>query len=299
MPELPEVETVRRGLEKVTLGLAIRGGDVLHHRTIAHPAKPQSFLSGLEGMAIAHWQRRGKYLLAQLAQSSVLNSEASKLSQLIGHRENPSWGWLGIHLRMTGQLLWVTLDEPLHKHTRVRLFLGNTHELRFIDQRTFGQMWWVAPEEDPNEIISGLKALGPEPFSEGFCVEYLQQNLHRRQRPIKNALLDQSIIAGVGNIYADETLFLSGIRPTTLCCALTLKQIKRLHWALLRVLEAGLSEGGTTFSHFRNVLGINGNYSGVAWVYQRSGDPCRTCGTAIQRMKLAGRSTHFCPQCQQ
>ena len=297
MPELPEVETVRRGLNQVTLGLVITGGAVLYPRTIAHPDQVQHFLCGLQGTTIAHWQRRGKYLLAQLT-PLVRRAGTGDQSSIPNTHGSQSWGWLGVHLRMTGQLLWVSPEEPLQKHTRVRLFLGDTHELRFVDQRTFGQMWWVAPDEKTEQIISGLKALGPEPFSADFSVDYLRQQLRRRQRPIKNALLDQAIIAGIGNIYADETLFCSGIRPTTLCCRLKSKQIKQLHTALIQVLEMGLAEGGTTFSHFRNVLGINGNYTGVAWVYGRTGEPCRTCGTPIQRTKLAGRSTHFCPTCQ-
>lgn len=285
MPELPEVETVRRGLNQVTPGQTIMGGDVLRASTIAHPVSVADFLSGLKGVAIAHWHRRGKYLLAELA----------------SHPDQPeiqSDGWLVIHLRMTGQLLWLDADQPLQIHTRVRLFFANNRELRFVDQRTFGQMWWVTPDEDLIDVVTGLRELGPEPFSAGFSVEYLARQLQNRRRPIKNMLLDQAFVAGVGNIYADEALFLSGIHPKTLCADLTLSQIERLRLAVIQVLETSISQGGTTFNSFLSIQGVNGNYSGVAWVYNRKGKPCRVCTTPIQRLKLAGRSTHFCPYCQ-
>jgi formamidopyrimidine-DNA glycosylase len=275
LPELPEVETVRRGLNQVTLNQVIQGGEVLLRRTIAHPVFVDEFLAGLTGIAIAQWHRRGKYLLAELTA-----------------------GWLGVHLRMTGQLLWLSQEQPLHKHTRVRLFFPAGQELRFVDQRTFGQMWWVPPGCDPSVIVSGLQHLGLEPLAEGFSVEYLSHQLQKQQRPIKTALLDQTIVAGLGNIYADEALFLSRIRPDTLCKNLTLEQVQQLKAAIVEVLQASLQAGGTTFSNFLNVQGINGNYGGEAWVYDRKGQPCRVCSTPLQRMKLAGRSTHFCPQCQ-
>ena len=343
MPELPEVETVRRGLNQATLNQKIEGGDVLLPRTIAHPLSAAKFLAGLKDVTIARWYRQGKYLLAELSTEKqgtprdhlILCPPASGVShphcvplryhpQPLSHQgrggqekffyttdakghdiipnpqspiQNPA-GWLGVHLRMTGQLLWLERDQPLHKHTRVRLFFGESRELRFVDQRTFGQMWWVPPTERPENVISGLKRLGPDPFSAEFSGEYLVEKLRSRRRPIKNALLDQQLVAGIGNIYADEALFKSGVRPTTLCTSLSLEQIARLRTAIIEVLQASIEAGGTTFSNFLNVQGINGNYGGVAWVYNRHGQPCRDCGASIQKLKLAGRSSHFCPQCQ-
>ncbi|MEH2410365.1 DNA-formamidopyrimidine glycosylase [Nostoc sp.] len=284
MPELPEVETVRRGLNQLTLNQEITGGDVLLDRTIAYPFSVGEFVDGIKknaypggvGAAIATWHRRGKYLLAELS----------------------STGWLGVHLRMTGQLLWLHQDEPLHKHTRVRLFFGDQQELRFVDQRTFGKMWWIPPGVAVESIMTGLAKLAADPFSPEFTVEYLALKLQNRRRPIKTALLDQSVVAGLGNIYADEALFKSGILPETLCIDLQLKQIERLRTAIIQVLETSIEAGGTTFSNFLNVKGTNGNYGGVAWVYNRAGEPCRVCGTEIQRIRLAGRSSHFCSQCQ-
>lgn len=286
MPELPEVETVRLGLNQVTLHQVIEGGDVLLDRTIAYPDSVSAFLEGVRGTAIASWQRRGKYLLAELVQLSTIDASLHAA------------GWLGVHLRMTGQLLWLDQETPLQKHCRVRFFFPQQRELRFVDQRTFGQLWWVPPDRPPETIITGLAHLGPEPLSAAFTPAYLASQLRDRQRPIKNALLDQALLAGVGNIYADEALFLSHIRPTTLCARLGARRIQRLHQAIVAVLEAAIAARGTTFSDYRDIQGTNGNYGDVAWVYDRENQPCRVCATPIQRLKLAGRSTHFCPKCQ-
>uniref|UniRef100_A0ACD5GNR3 DNA-formamidopyrimidine glycosylase n=1 Tax=Desertifilum tharense IPPAS B-1220 TaxID=1781255 RepID=A0ACD5GNR3_9CYAN len=280
MPELPEVETVRLGLNQLTLGQNIWGGDVLRPSTVAHPISAIAFIENLTQTRIAQWHRRGKYLLAQLQNSTA----------------EPK-GWLGVHLRMTGQLLWLDRETPLQKHTRVRLFFEGDRELRFVDQRTFGQMWGFPPTP-PENIITGLQKLVPEPFSEAFSLQYLRERLKDRQRPIKSALLDQAIVAGVGNIYADEALFISRIPPLTPCSQLQPDQIERLRTAVIQVLQASIQVGGTTFSTFLNAQGINGNYGGVAWVYNRTGEPCRVCETPIVRVKVAGRSTHFCPNCQ-
>lgn len=277
MPELPEVETVRRGLNQLTLNQTITGGDVLLERTVAYPFSVEEFIEKIKGSAIISWHRRAKYLLAELSPSST---------------------WLGVHLRMTGQLLWLNRDEPLHKHTRVRLFFGENQELRFVDQRTFGQMWYVPPNVAVESIITGLAKLAVDPFSPEFTVEYLANKLQKSRRPIKTALLDQSIVAGLGNIYADEALFKSGILPTTICADLQSPQIELLRTAIMQVLSASIAAGGTTFSNFLNVKGVNGNYGGEAWVYNRTGEPCKVCGNVIQRIKLGGRSSHFCSECQ-
>ncbi|MGF1457633.1 MAG: DNA-formamidopyrimidine glycosylase [Leptolyngbyaceae cyanobacterium] len=281
MPELPEVETVRRGLNQVTLNQRIRGGEVLLPRSIAYPDSLEAFWQGITATTLTMWHRRGKYLLA-----SLVNADGTAA------------GHLGVHLRMTGQLLWLSPDEPVSKHCRVRLQMGTNSELRFVDQRTFGRLWWVPPGLPVEQIMGGLATLGPEPFSDRFSPNYLYQMTRGRQRPVKNALLDQTLVAGVGNIYADEALFLSQIRPTTLCARLGRKRIERLHGAVRTALQTGINQGGTTFSDFRNVHGVNGNYGGVANVYDRENQPCRTCETPIRRIKLAGRSAHFCPQCQ-
>ena len=278
MPELPEVETVRRGLNNLTLNQPIKGGEVLLPRSLASPSI-EEFWQGVTGTAIARWQRRGKYLLAQLQSTQPA-------------------GWLGVHLRMTGQLLWLTSDSPLQKHTRIRLFFGGDRELRFVDTRTFGKFWYVPPEVEVESVITGLQKLGPEPFADDFSPEYFAQKLSTRRRHIKTLLLDQSIVAGIGNIYADEALFKSGILPDTIATNLTSQQIKRLHQAIVEVLQDSIDRGGTTFSDFLDLLGVSGNYGDSALVYGRKDLPCRICGTPIAKIKLGGRSSHFCPSCQ-
>jgi len=284
MPELPEVETVRIGLNQNALGWRIEGGEVLLPRTIAYPDTSEAFLAALIGTEFTEWQRRGKYLIAQLSQ---------------GHQ-------LGVHLRMTGSLLWCDRDAPVSKHTRVRLFVSKANqsqdaqpkELRFDDQRTFGKMWLVPSSIPTESIITGLKKLGLEPFDPEFTPQHLETKLSRTSRPIKTILLDQEIVAGIGNIYADESLFLSNIHPQRAANSLNSEQVKDLHQGIIRSLNDGIAKGGTTFSSFQDIAGVKGNYIDKAWVFRRTGQPCNTCGTLISRIKLGGRSTHFCPQCQ-
>ncbi len=280
MPELPEVETVRRGLAALTSAQPLQGGEVLLDRTLAHPVSAAAFLAGLTGCQITTWQRRGKYLLAPL------------------NRQGVAAGWLAVHLRMTGQLLWLEQAAPLGRHTRVRLFFPQGRELRFIDPRTFGRVWWVPPGQALAEVVTGLQTLGPEPLSPEFSLAYLGDRLRHSRRPLKTALLDQSLVAGLGNIYADEVLFTSGLRPTCPANRLSSDQIASLHAAIGEVLQTAIAKGGTTFSDFLNLLGVSGNYGPGAWVYGRTGQPCRVCGTPIERLRLAGRSSHFCPRCQ-
>ncbi len=279
MPELPEVETVRRGLNSLTLKQPIQGGEVLLPRTIAYPDSIEQFWQGITGVAIAQWQRRGKYLLAELGD------------------QKPA-GWLGVHLRMTGQLLWLSQDSPLQKHTRVRFWFANNQELRFVDTRTFGKLWYVPPAREIKSVITGLQKLGPEPFADDFSVEYFAKKLNTRRRHIKTLLLDQSIVAGIGNIYADEALYKSGILPDTIAANLKAKQIEVLHRAIIDVLQTSIDKGGTTFSDFLDLLGVSGNYGDAAFVYGRKDQPCHLCGTPIEKIKLGGRSSHFCPSCQ-
>jgi formamidopyrimidine-DNA glycosylase len=147
-------------------------------------------------------------------------------------------------------------------------------------------------------VITGLQRLGPEPFDPAFNAAYLKRRLQGSQRPIKNALLDQALVAGVGNIYADESLFAAGIRPQTPSSRIGLTRLTALHSALVEVLQLSIGAGGTTFSDFRDLSGTNGNYGGMAWVYRRTGQSCRRCGDTIRRTTLGGRSSHWCPGCQ-
>lgn len=282
MPELPEVETVRRGLQDRSVGQRIQAVQVLRERAIAHPPDPELFCLALRDTRVREWQRRGKYLLAPLVQGD----------------DGSDAGTWGVHLRMTGQFHWIEEQREPCRHTRVRLWLEGQRELRFVDSRSFAQMWFVPAGSPPESVITGLTRLGPEPFSKAFDAAYLQQKLAGSSRSIKSALLDQALVAGVGNIYADESLYAAGIAPHTPAGHLQGFQLERLHRAVVEVLTVSIGEGGTTFSDFRDLSGINGNYGGMAWVYRRAGQPCRKCGTTIERRKLAGRSSHWCPRCQ-
>ena len=277
MPELPEVETVRRGLADRLESFEIAEIEVCRARAIASPGGVDQFVAGLKGATVGAWTRRGKYLMAQL---------------------EPNRGSWGVHLRMTGQFQWHAQPAPPCNHTRVRFWNQSNEELRFVDVRSFGEMWWVPEGDDLDTVMTGLKRLGPEPFSDAFTGAYLKQRLKGSTRPIKTALLDQSLVAGVGNIYADESLFASGIPPLTASGKLSIEQLVRLRDELINVLNISIGVGGTTFSDFRDLEGVNGNYGGQSWVYRRSGQPCRRCGTPISREKLSGRSTHWCPNCQ-
>lgn len=277
MPELPEVETVRRGLADRLNSFEIKEIEVCRARAIASPGGVDQFVAGLTGATVGAWSRRGKYLMAQL---------------------EPNRGSWGVHLRMTGQFQWHAKPAPPCNHTRVRFWNQSNEELRFVDVRSFGEMWWVPEGDDLDTVMTGLKRLGPEPFSDAFTGAYLKQRLKGSTRPIKTALLDQSLVAGVGNIYADESLFAAGIPPLTASGKLSIEQLVRLRDELINVLNISIGVGGTTFSDFRDLEGVNGNYGGQSWVYRRRGQPCRRCGTPISREKLSGRSTHWCPNCQ-
>jgi formamidopyrimidine-DNA glycosylase len=291
VPELPEVETVRLGLQRQTQDFLIGRVEVLRDRAIAAPPDPALFRLALEGCRIEQWSRRGKYLLAELR-----------------HPDGQQAGIWGVHLRMTGQFLWLGAPEGARcgpagdsdpgQHTRVRIWEQSGAELRFIDTRSFAQMWFVPPGRAVESVITGLARLGPEPFDPGFSANYLQERLRGSRRPIKSALLDQSLVAGIGNIYADESLFAAGILPQTVSDRLGSQRLERLRGAVVEILQTSIGAGGTTFSDFRDLTGTNGNYGGQAWVYRRGGLPCRRCGTPLMRDRLAGRSTHWCPCCQ-
>ncbi len=282
MPELPEVEIVCRGLNQLTCNRTITGGSILLKSTISYPPLSQElFWDSLTGVHIVSWTRRGKYLIGCLS-----------------NKKGDHCGFLAIHLRMTGQLLFVEQDEPISKHTRVRFFFGESQELRFVDIRTFGKIWLIPAVMQPETVIFSLKNLGVEPLSVKFTTDYLIDRLDKSNSKIKNILLDQKVIAGIGNIYADESLFESRIHPKSPASCLTIENWQDLQKAIVKVLKKGIEQGGTTIRDFRTVTGINGNYGGVAWVYGRTGKPCRICDTPIEKITLGGRSSHFCPRCQ-
>ncbi len=281
MPELPEVETVRKGLEKLLNNFYIQRIEVLKERSIASIGGSRTFIDKIKSSYLGNWERRGKYLIGSLQSQN----KSSK-------------GYLVVHLRMTGQFILLEKQISPCSHTRVRFLGKNGKELRFIDIRNFGQMWYVPSTKSVSEIVSGIQRLGPEPFSAAFNSSYLEEYLKKKTRSIKSSLLDQETVAGVGNIYADEALFDAGINPKTESRNLKSSELKRLCNSLVKILNISIGEGGTTFSDFRDLEGTNGNYGGQAWVYRRSGKSCKKCGEKIVKEKLCGRSTHWCPNCQ-
>jgi len=291
LPELPEVETVKRGLEKKLKNFIIEDIEILRPSTIAFPKDNIEFINGVTQSKIGRWNRRGKYLIANLEKFS--NSKKKNINS--SYKDN---GVLIIHLRMTGYFDWFNTIKPPCIHTRVRFFDKNKSELRFVDVRSFGQIWWVKQGLNPKEIINGLGSLGPEPFEKNFNIKYLNKEFSKRTKSIKSVLLDQKIIAGIGNIYADESLYEAGISPFREAKKINTEELIRLKNSIIKVLKKSIGSGGTTFSDFRNIEGTNGDYSMQAKVYRRAGEKCKKCSNLIQRKKLSGRSTHWCKFCQ-
>lgn len=273
MPELPEVETVKRSLAKRVVGRVVADVEV-NLPKIIRGLGPAEFKERLVGRKILGMSRRGKYLLTSLDNGQTLIT----------------------HLKMTGRWLYSKGDEPLAKHTHVVFTLDNGDQLRFQDLRQFGFMHLV-PDQELDQV-SGLAALGVEPLSPGFTREYLAEALKRRKIKIKQFLLDQTIIAGIGNIYADESLFAAGIHPERVAASLTDEEIDRLFASIRRVLEAGVAYRGTSVSDYVDGEGQPGEYQNFLNVYAREGKACPVCGAPILRYKVGGRSSHHCPNCQ-
>lgn len=197
---------------------------------------------------------------------------------------------------MTGQLYFSPEGKTDRKYTRLAMLLDDGSSLLFADLRTLGALYLASPGEIP--LIKGLHTLGPEPLTEDFTQKYLQDYLAARQTKIKSLLLDQRAIAGLGNIYADEALFLAGIHPERKAKTLNGQETGRLYEAVNKVIKDGIADGGTTFSDYRDAHGESGHHQENLYAYQRTGKPCRVCGAAIQRLVIGGRSAHFCPVCQ-
>ena len=292
MPELPEVETVKRGLEQKLNNFIIKKVDICRDSTVAYPYENKDFIQGLQNSLIYKWDRRGKYLIAELKKIEKNNIHIENEEKYINN------GVLVVHLRMTGYFTFNHKPTDPCKHTRIRIFDNKNNELRYIDVRSFGQMWWVRKELLPTNIIKGLGSLGPEPFSNNFNVNYLTKIISKKTRSIKSILLDQTIVAGIGNIYADESLYAAGISPFREARTIKKNELKKLKIAIVDVLKKSIGAGGTTFSDFRDLEGDNGNFGLQTNVYRRTGKECRQCKNLIERKKICGRSTHWCSKCQ-
>jgi len=275
MPELPEVETVRRGLEHHVTGRAIDTVRVLHPRAVRrHLAGPADFEAALAGRSLDGAKRRGKYLWLSAGEDALL-----------------------AHLGMSGQLVVGEPQRPLSPHVRIWFTFSDAGpDLRFTDQRTFGHMC-VVP--DGAELPAPIAHIAPDPFEPAFDPGALAQRLRKRRTGVKRALLDQSLISGVGNIYADEALWRAGLhwaRPTE---TLNGPQVSRLLAAVREVLGEALQAGGTSFDRlYVNVNGESGYFDRSLAVYGREGLPCPRCGTPIRRDPFMNRSAYSCPHCQ-
>ncbi|MCZ2838881.1 bifunctional DNA-formamidopyrimidine glycosylase/DNA-(apurinic or apyrimidinic site) lyase [Modestobacter sp. VKM Ac-2985] len=283
MPELPEVEVVRRGLERWVAGRTIRQVEVHHPRAVRrHLEGADHFVAALTGRTLTAAHRRGKYLWLPLAEPDGAPS---------GHA-------LVAHLGMSGQLLVEKPDEPDEVHLRARFrFTDGGRELRFVDQRTFGGL---AVEEAPGDgLPARLAHIATDPLDPGFDVDAFSAALRRRHTEVKRALLDQTLIGGIGNIYADESLWrarLHGARPTD---KLTRAQVSDLLEGVRDVLGESLAQGGTSFdSLYVDVNGQSGYFSRHLAVYGQLDRPCPRCGTPIRRESFMNRSSYSCPQCQ-
>lgn len=269
MPELPEVETTVRALRAPLLGETITGVRNSWPRHIATPS-PEALQRRIDGRRIEAIDRRGKYLVFTLTGGETLI----------------------IHLRMTGHLSVVDGGAPVAAHTHTIFTLAGGKEMRFRNPRKFGRVYLV---QDPEEVLGKL---GPEPLDPAFTPEKLKEQLERRTKHLKALLLDQTFIAGVGNIYADEALFYARLHPQRRADSLEDDEIKRLHAALQKVLQLGIEREGASIDRYVKPDGSRGTMQDVVSVYKRTGEACRRCGTAIERIVVTGRSTHFCPDCQ-
>lgn len=273
MPELPEIETIKRVLEPQVQGQTIEKAVVRHPKVIVRPTADE-FCERLAGQTIDHLERRGKFLTIALADQERIV----------------------LHLRMTGCLLLAPADLPEEKHTHVVLQLSGGSELRFSDMRRFGRFWLFQKNEDNTD--SGMEKLGMEPFDPAFSAGYLEARLGRRKKTIKACLLEQEIIAGIGNIYSDEILFTAGIHPARPAASLTWEEWERLAAVIPERLSYFIEKNKVTPKEYLESKGENYRNAPFLQVYGHEGTPCPICGSKLCRMVVGGRSSVYCPVCQ-
>jgi formamidopyrimidine-DNA glycosylase len=285
MPELPEVETIARGVNE-----RVCGDRIVEVWFCGHPQpfknSPEIQSKGLQNRAILAVHRTGKHIVCELGPDGDKPASAS-IRPLEERAIKSSAQWI-VHLGMTGRLLVTTPDAPLAAHTHARLTLASGRELRFVDPRRFGRL-----EFRDLSHSEPFSAAGVDPLA--VSAEEFRLLFHGRHLP---ALLNQKLLSGVGNIYADESLFRAGIRPRRQCVRLTRAELEGLRLALREVLEEAIRMGGSSVSDFVDANGMRGLFQLEHCVYQRTGLPCRRCQRPIQRMVLAGRGTHYCTHCQ-
>ncbi len=272
MPELPEVESIRLTLAKHIIGKMIQDVEILWPPA-AVSIPDHSFIDSVREQVIENLDRRGKYLLVNLSQGLTMI----------------------VHFRMTGRLIYYPENQPIDKHTHMVFYLDEG-ELHYSDIRKFGRIQLV-PTQNATEVTS-LAKLGPEPLDESFAFDKLGQRLSKKKSTIKAALLDQTVIAGLGNIYADEALFRAGILPGRNTQSLKVSEIILLYNAICEILTAGINARGTSFRDYRDADGNRGSFQESLMVYGRSGQECKMCGSPLIKEKIVGRTTVYCPECQ-
>ncbi|MGD9909117.1 MAG: DNA-formamidopyrimidine glycosylase [Candidatus Izemoplasmatales bacterium] len=271
MPELPEVETVRRTLENILVGKSIVKTVVFYDKMLVNKTK-EEFDSLLRGKKILKIGRYGKYLIFYIGDMKLIS-----------------------HLRMEGKFFIKPETSEVEKHEHLLFYLDDHTTLRYHDTRKFGTMELLNEFE---ETTSGLLTIGLEPFEEGFTYEYLKKKIGKTNRAIKTVLLDQKNVAGLGNIYVDEVLFLSKIYPEKLASSLKPKEIKEIVKNAKIVLEHAVLLGGSTIRSYTSSLGVTGRFQNELYVHMRKDEPCKICGSMILKTRVGGRGTYYCPQCQ-
>jgi len=264
MPELPEVETIARKLEPDLVGRTIKEVDLRWLRTLAAPS-PKKFREQIKGQKIREVTRRAKYFILRLSDFDLL-----------------------IHLRMSGDLYVKNGTTEPEKHDRLIIKLSGNKSLVFNDTRKFGRVWLTA---DPQEVLGKL---GPEPLGRDFTPQWLYTSLQKKHRQLKPLLLDQTFLAGLGNIYTDEALHIAKLHPLGMSDSVSLKQARALHEAIRKVLKEGIRRNGASIDWVYR----GGEFQNYFRVYDREGKPCIVCGTQIQRLVVGQRGTHVCPRCQ-
>lgn len=272
MPELPEVETVKENLKKRLINTKINDLKVLYNNIIAYP-DTNTFEKTLKNKKVKDITRRGKFIIFDLEDYYLLS-----------------------HLRMEGKYFIKNKNDQINKHEHVIFNLDNNQELRYMDTRKFGKMFLIQKENI--DTIGPLKELGLEPFDKNLTPNYLKEKIKNKIIPIKTALLDQSIIAGIGNIYADEILFLSHVNPLKKSNTLKEKELNNIIKSTKEVLNKAIAKGGTTIHTYTSVDGIKGTYQDSLFVHNKEKELCKVCQTQIKKIKVGGRGTYYCPHCQ-
>lgn len=271
MPELPEVETVRRGLERLVVGKTIVSVEI--HVPKMVKMDTAEFKLALAGQRIQAVRRRGKYLLFTFEEMVLIS-----------------------HLRMEGKYLLFEQEVPENKHFHVFFHLADGTTLVYQDVRKFGT-FELLPLSAENDYFK-QKKIGPEPNAKEFKLAPFERAVLSSQKPIKPLLLEQKLVAGLGNIYVDEVLWASKVHPERVASSLKKAEIKRLHDETIRILQLGIDKGGSTIRTYRNALGEDGTMQQYLQVYGKKGEPCPRCGVAIQKKQVGGRGSHLCPRCQ-